>query len=143
MFFRIVEFQLLLFAFFVNLFWEAAQARLFVFKEQSSFASLTRCLLFCSSVDAVMMLLAFWVVSAFAKNRCWFLASKYYYTVAFVTTGLILSFVSEYSVIHYRKLWEYSKLMPVIPGLELGLAPLLQWLFMPPLVLFLLVRGFR
>lgn len=35
--------------------------------------------------------------------------------------------------------WEYSALMPVVRflGLEIGLSPLLQWMVIPPLALWL------
>ncbi len=33
--------------------------------------------------------------------------------------------------------WSYSAAMPVIPGLGVGLVPVLQWIVLPPLVVAL------
>jgi hypothetical protein len=32
--------------------------------------------------------------------------------------------------------WRYGAAMPIVPGLEVGLSPLLQFLVLPPIVLF-------
>jgi len=39
--------------------------------------------------------------------------------------------------------WSYSDLMPTLKlaGIEIGLSPLLQWLLLPPLALFLARRN--
>ena len=36
--------------------------------------------------------------------------------------------------------WTYSSLMPIIPGLGVGLVPVLQWIVLPPLVAALVAR---
>jgi len=39
--------------------------------------------------------------------------------------------------VYIRKLWAYSPLMPVIPYLNVGLVPILQWIILPPIVIFI------
>ncbi|MEO5883209.1 MAG: hypothetical protein ABIQ06_12395, partial [Caldimonas sp.] len=39
--------------------------------------------------------------------------------------------------------WTYGQGMPVIPVLEVGLLPVLQWLALPPIVLALVARQLR
>ncbi len=34
--------------------------------------------------------------------------------------------------------WAYSDLMPIVPLLQVGLAPVLQWLVVPPIVVYFL-----
>ena len=36
--------------------------------------------------------------------------------------------------------WAYAERMPVIPLLEVGLSPLLQWIVVPPLIVWLVRR---
>jgi len=48
-----------------------------------------------------------------------------------VTLGLAYTFYSEWRNVVVRGSWAYSNLMPVIPALETGLSPLLQWLIVP------------
>ncbi len=138
---RIPEVNLLVFSFLLNLLWETIQAPLFVFDQQFSTFLLTGCLLFCSGVDALMTLTSYWIVSITAGSRYWFLSKSAGYWISFVGVGLILAFVSEYTAVHYRDLWQYTERMPIVPGLDVGLTPILQWLILPPLVLILLTRA--
>ncbi|MFQ5684130.1 MAG: hypothetical protein ACE5HC_12750 [Candidatus Binatia bacterium] len=139
---RLPEFYLLMYAFLLNLLWEAVQAPLFVFEQQASQFLLGGCLLFCSLVDGLMTLTAYWVLSAIYRDRYWFVIRKVKYLWSFVGVALVLAVGSEYTAVHYRNLWEYSSLMPVIPVVQLGLTPVLQWLFLPPLVVIFMRRGF-
>lgn len=137
---KIPELQVFFYAFLLNLLWEAIQAPLFVFEQQSSVPLLSGCLLFCSGVDAFMILTSYWALSIVTRSRYWFLSRGLSYWFSFVGIGLLLAFVSEYTAIHYRDLWQYSERMPVIPGLDIGSTPILQWLILPPMVLILLTR---
>ncbi len=138
---RIPELHISFYAFLLNLLWEGIQAPLFVFEQQTSTFLLSGCLLFCSGVDVIMTLTAYWVLSVAVRDRYWFLSKKLKCWFSFVSIGLILALVSEYTAIHTRNLWEYSSLMPVIPGLNIGLTPILQWLIFPPFVLILLTHA--
>ncbi len=138
---RIPELHVFFYAFLLNLLWEAIQAPLFVFDQQSSTFLLTGCLLFCSGVDAFMTLTSYCALSVVARSRYWFLARRLSHWVSFVGIGLVLALASEYTAIHYRNLWQYSERMLVVPGLDIGLTPILQWLILPPVVLVLLTSG--
>ena len=138
---KIPEAYLLVFSFLLNLLWETIQAPLFIFDQQSSALLLTGCLLFCSGVDAFMTLTSYCALSVVARSRYWFLTRRLSHWVSFVGIGLVLALASEYTAIHYRNLWQYSGRMPVIPDLDIGLTPILQWLILPPLVLILLTRA--
>jgi zinc transporter ZupT len=142
MHFRIPEPYILLYAFLLNLVWETAQSPLFVFDQQSSAFSIFGCLLFCSGVDALMTLTTYWAVSVAAGGHYWFLSKQPKHYLGFLLSALTLAFASEYSAVHYRNLWNYSELMPIIPVVNVGLAPFLQWLAVPPLTLILLNRHF-
>jgi len=43
--------------------------------------------------------------------------------------------ISEYINVHIRHNWGYSDLMPLLPGIGIGLVPLLQWAVLPALVI--------
>lgn len=88
-----------------------------------------------------MTLVAFWTVAVIAKDRRWILMKRKKYAVTFVAVGLVLAFVSEYTAIDFRNPWKYSGRMPVIPGVHIGLAPVLQWLFLPLIVVYLTKRS--
>lgn len=118
-------------ALLLNLVWEFLHAPLFVFKEQSSWSTLTACLLFCAGVDAMMMVFVYWFVALIRKDRSWFLRGRSVDGVLFALTALTLAFVSEYTAVYYRDLWRYSERMPLIPIAQIGLAPMLQWIILP------------
>jgi len=48
-----------------------------------------------------------------------------------VTLGLAYTIYSEWRNVVVRGSWTYSRLMPVVPPLDTGLSPLLQWLIVP------------
>ena len=135
--FKFPEVCIVGYAFLLNLAWEAIQSPLFFFEQQSSLAALSGCLLFCSGVDALMTLIAFWTLALARKDRYWFLRPEAKDWILFVVVAVSLAVLSEYTAVHYRDLWKYSTLMPVIPGLDIGVIPIIQWLLLPPLALWL------
>jgi len=140
---RFPELYVLLFSFLLNLVWEFLQAPLFVFSQQASVYSLSGCLLFCSGVDSIMTLTAYWVMACVVRDRYWFLTTTSARWGSFIGVALFFAFASEYTAIHYRNLWEYSPRMPVIPIAQIGLTPVLQWLLIPPAVLTLVIHRYR
>jgi hypothetical protein len=57
----------------------------------------------------------------------------------FVLMGLALTIVLERLATGPLERWAYSDLMPIVPALGVGLAPLVQWIVLP-LALVWLVR---
>ena len=53
-----------------------------------------------------------------------------------VIFGLAYTLFSEWFNIEVRETWAYSDLMPVIPIIDAGLSPVLQWIVIP-------LAGFR
>ncbi len=53
-----------------------------------------------------------------------------------IATGLVYTGFSEWQNTTVRQSWTYSHLMPIIPGLGVGLSPALQWLVIPSLALW-------
>lgn len=53
-----------------------------------------------------------------------------------IASGLAYTAFSEWLNTAVRHSWAYSRLMPVIPGLGVGLSPLAQWLLVPSLALW-------
>jgi hypothetical protein len=49
--------------------------------------------------------------------------------------GVAYTIFSEWLNIVIRKSWAYSDLMPVVPVIDTGLSPLLQWVAVPMLAL--------
>lgn len=60
-----------------------------------------------------------------------------------VLTGLSYTIFSEWLNIEVREAWAYSDLMPVVPIIDAGLSPILQWIFIPVLGFWWASRPFR
>ena len=117
-------------ALWLNVAWEMLQARWFVGMLEKPWWEATAECLRAAVGDAVMIVIAFAAVSRAARERRWMdrplpgpLAA---YLILAALQGLALEW---YSLREGR--WDYLPAMPVEPLLELGLAPILQWLALP------------
>lgn len=60
-----------------------------------------------------------------------------------VLIGLSYTIFSEWLNIVVRETWAYSDLMPVIPIIDAGLSPILQWIVIPMLGFWWAARPFK
>ena len=134
------ETNVALFAFLLNLPWELWQIPLF--KNMPSLAHWDGVILCTRAAagDASIALLAFWLVAAVARSRDWMRQPSGVTLVTFVAIGLVVTIMLEYWATQIGGRWEYADAMPRLPLLGNGLAPLLQWLLIPPLVAWLVRR---
>lgn len=134
------ETNVALFAFLLNLPWELWQIPLFKgMPSTSHWDGVIQCTR-AAAGDAVIALCAFWLVAAMAHRRSWMRHSSASTLGAFVAIGLIVTIVLEYWATQIGGRWEYAEAMPRLPLLGTGLAPLLQWLLIPPILAWLVRR---
>ena len=136
------EFNVALFAFLLNLPWELWQAPLF---EGMAAAPHWEAVKVCSGAavgDAVIALTAYGAVALTTRDRAWIVLRLRSRTMAFTACGLAITAVIERLALDgvWIHGWSYSALMPVAPGIGVGLSPLLQWFVLPPLVIWLVRR---
>ena len=133
------ESNVVLFAFLLNLPWELWQIPLF--KNMPSLAHWDGVILCTRAAlgDAAIALPAFWLVAAVAGTRDWIRRPTGITLGAFVAIGPVVTIVLEYWATQIGARWEYAEQMPRLPLLGTGLAPLLQWLLIPPLVAWLVL----
>lgn len=93
--------------------------------------------------DVVIALAAFWTASAATRSRRWITAPSPAQITIFLLVGIIVTIVLEYIYTQVTHRWTYSDLMPLVPPLNTGLSPLLQWVLIPLLVLFVVRRQIR
>jgi hypothetical protein len=60
-----------------------------------------------------------------------------------VILGIAVTLFSEWFNTTVAATWAYSDLMPVVPGLEVGLSPIAQWVAIPAAGLSWARRGLR
>lgn len=136
------EFNVALFAFLLNLPWELWQVPLF---ERMPVAPHWDAVKICSRAaagDAVIALVAYWAVALVVRNRAWVISPTVSETLGCTACGVAITAVIERLALGglWVQGWSYSPLMPVVPGIGVGLSPLIQWLALPPLVIWLVRR---
>lgn len=134
------EISVALFAFLVNLVWEFGQVPLYRdLPSEGHWASIKLCAR-ATLGDAVIAVVAFWIVAALVASRWWITAPSAVHVVCFVGVGLGIATALEWMAIHVQARWAYGTSMPIVPVLRVGLAPVLQWVIVPPLVVWLVKR---
>ena len=125
----------------VNYAWELAQAPLYVGLEEYNLGVFWHCFV-ASLGDGIMVLLIVATGWITLKRRDWFERPGMAGYVVMLTAGFMLALFVEWLGLHVLRRWEYSERMPLLPALRVGLAPIAQMLFLPPLI-FKLAAMFR
>jgi hypothetical protein len=134
------EINVALFAFLLNMVWEFAQVPLYGdLPSRGHWASIKLCARVTLG-DAVIAVMAFWVVAALVASRRWITAPSAAQVACFVGIGFGITTALEGVAIHVQGRWAYAASMPIVPVLQIGLAPVLQWLILPPLVVWFVTR---
>lgn len=134
------EWNVCLFSFLLNFFWEIQQMPFYQFPSGFSYVDMIRNCTLATIGDAAISLVAFWVVAAAAKSRQWFRQPSRSQVGSFILVGVITTVVFEALATAALQLWEYASFMPTLPFLGTGLLPLLQWLLLPPIIIWFVKR---
>lgn len=135
-FFRIPELIFCFFAFFLNFFWEVVHTYFYTLKE-SPFETMLYGWLHCTLGDVMISLGSFWLVSLVTRSRRWLLILNKVNFLCFIMLGTVYTVFSEWANVRVFKSWDYNEMMPMIPLTGIGLTPVLQWVVVPSVVIFL------
>ncbi|HSN41370.1 MAG TPA: hypothetical protein VLT92_14380, partial [Burkholderiales bacterium] len=128
-----------------NLAWEFAQLPLYALFDEPDAAKLIRYVLHCTAGDVFIALGAYAAAALALRKWAWPLCEPLRGITLTTALGLAYTVASEWYNVYRAAAWTYSESMPLFFGI--GLAPLLQWLLMPPLVLLLVrwmgIKGFQ
>ena len=128
------------FSFLLNLVWELWQVTLFQgIADEPHWLGVKKCML-ATFGDAGIALVAFWVTAIFAGTRSWILGAHKTDIAIFLSVGVLATIIFEALAVTVFGRWTYNDAMPRLPVLGTGLAPLLQWLVIPGLVLWIVRR---
>lgn len=130
------ELDIAIFAFLLNFPWEILQNGLFL---GMAAARHWDAVLMCTRAtcgDVGIALAAFWGVAGLGSGRHWPRYPTTAQIVGFMAFGLAVTIGLELLATTVWHRWSYSAAMPVIPLLQVGLSPLLQWTILPPLIVW-------
>ncbi len=137
------ELNIAIFAFLLNYPWELLQVPLYALAPATpAWSVIERCSV-AAVGDAAIMLVAFLMIALPARSRWWFLRPTRGQVFGFVFLGLLITVSIEHVATTTDPAhggWRYGPSMPVFPLVGIGLAPLLQWLILPPLSLWFVRR---
>jgi hypothetical protein len=114
-----------------NLVWEFAHLPLYTIWETGTLFELAFAALHCTGGD-ILIALSTLVLALFLVGDDRWPASGFARVAALtIVFGLAYTLFSEWLNIEVRGAWAYRDLMPVVPILDAGLSPLLQWMAIP------------
>jgi hypothetical protein len=134
------ELNLALFAFLLNFVWEMLQIPFFRGMTQAPHWDALLICLQATLGDVGVALAAFWTIAWLGRDRHWPTRPRPAQIAAFALVGILITTALEWLATQVWSLWSYSGLMPMIPFLGVGLVPLLQWIVLPPLIIWFVHR---
>lgn len=128
-----------LFSFLLHFVWEMLQIPLYAGMAEARHLDATLLCLQATFGDVVIALCAYIVVAASARAWHWRPTSARMAT--YLIVGLVITVVMEMLNVHVWKRWSFGPAMPMVFGMSVS--PLLQWIIIPPLALWLTRRHVR
>jgi hypothetical protein len=118
----------------LNYVWEVAQVPLFTGTD--SWENVWAHCFIASLGDGIIL----WIIYAAGwialGRRDWFIRPGVKGYGVMLASGLIVAIAIEWFAVHVLQRWEYGANMPVIPGTNVGLVPILQMLILPPVIFY-------
>jgi hypothetical protein len=122
----------------LNLIWEAAQIPFYTVWQDGTWGEIVFAVAHCTVGDVLIgVICASGAVLLTGLRWPRDAQTSLIFTGYFIGFGLSYTVFSEWLNVVVRKSWTYSSLMPVIPPLDTGLLPVLQWVVVPMLASWL------
>lgn len=136
------ELAIVLFSFLLNYPWEMLQIPFFAgMMEVAHWEGVKQCSR-AAAGDALISLGAFRAAALAAGSNLWFMRPRAREWTTYILTGITVTVLFEQFATGAMGRWEYSTLMPRLPWLGTGLIPVIQWIALPPMMLWLLRRHY-
>lgn len=123
----------------LNYAWELAQSALYAGADQWP-SRWWHC--FVASLGDGILVLVIYAVGAIIAGRIDWFESGYRRYPLVLATAVIVALIVEWVGVSTGR-WSYTARMPLIPGLDLGVVPVLQMVALPPLIFYLAGRLIR
>ena len=134
---RVPELPVAGFGFLLHFVWEMLQVPWFTGMLEASHGSVVWLCVRATLGDVLILLAAFWTGSAVVRERGWLVTTRRVPAVVTVATGLVITVIFEWLATGALGRWNYADSMPLVPVVGIGLTPFLQWLLLPPIILWL------
>jgi hypothetical protein len=88
-------------------------------------------------------MIGYLLMSFHYRNLNWIYESNIRHHAIFVVMGVSYTLFREYINVYLRNSWSYSDYMPLLPYANIGVVPLIQWIILPPVIIFITKRQIR
>ncbi len=137
------EFNVFVFALLLNYPWELMQVPFYEGMAAAAHWEAVKVCTWATLGDGIIMLIGYWGAAIFARDRLWLLKPRPMPLIVFLAIGLTITLLVERLATvsdHPTWGWRYAETMPIVPGLEIGLTPFLQWIVLPLLLVWFVKR---
>jgi hypothetical protein len=134
----IPEIKLIVLALPLELLWEIAQFPLYTVWHQNDWGYILYGLAHCTLGDLLILLILYELIALIQWDRYWYRHSVLPGGALFIIAGIGYTIYSEISNVRIKGTWGYTELMPIVPLIGVGGTPFLQWLLIPPVLLWLM-----
>jgi hypothetical protein len=121
----------MLFVAVTNLVWEFVHLPLYTIWETGTPFELAIAALHCTAGEILIALSSVMLALFLVGHRTWPLRGNGRVAALAIAFGLSYTVFSEWLNIEVRAAWAYRDLMPVVPVINTGLSPILQWIVVP------------
>lgn len=130
-------------ALLLNFPWEIAQLPLYTLWDDPDRARVTAYVLHCLLGDVLIAVSVYLLTAIVFRDLAWPMRRPWTAGAFMLAAGLGFTVFSEWVNVYRLGAWAYKPAMPLIAGI--GLTPLLQWVVVPTLMLFIArrLRAFR
>ena len=133
------EVHIATFGFFTSFIWEILQMPFFDVGSAAYWQRTLGCTR-ATFGDVGILVLAYTAVSIITRNRNWLHSPKHWMISIYLLTGLGITVIIEAMATSVPREWDwgwrYGELMPLVPGTNIGLVPVLMWIFIPLITLW-------
>jgi len=123
-----------------HLIWEIAHIPLYTIWVDGSWSEIAFAIVHCTGGDLLIAMSTLLLSLFLVGGPAWPAARAGRVLVLAVALSVSYTIFSEYLNIVIRAAWAYRDIMPVVPFLDAGLTPLLQWIVVPSLAYWAATR---
>jgi hypothetical protein len=116
-----------------NLLWELGHMPLYTLWVEGTWGEIAYAVLHCTVGDVMIAGICFLLSLATIGRSAWPRARFGAVALATILMALSYSVFSEWLNTEVRGSWAYREAMPRLPGLGIGLTPIMQWILVPVL----------
>jgi len=119
-----------------HLLWEVAHIPLYTIWDEGIWGEIIFAVVHCTGGDLLIAMSSLLLALFIFGTGAWPRARVYPVFTAMIAIGFGYTIFSEWLNIEVREAWAYREIMPVIPFIDAGLTPMLQWLVVPSAAYF-------